>query len=130
MESRGDSPRLWWGVILLAVGLLLLLSNFGYFEWGRWWPLILIAIGVMMLLNRSRTPNQAPAPGPGGPLAAGRPEAPMSQPARRSFPMGAVILIGLGVAFLLEDVIGGDAFPALVLITIGIAFLLRERWSR
>lgn len=44
--------------------------------------------------------------------------------------MGAVILIGLGVAFLLEDVIGGDAFPALVLITIGIAFLLRERWSR
>lgn len=130
VDSPRDPSRLWWGVILLVAGLVFLLNNFGYFGWGRWWPLLLIAIGVAMLFSRSRAPEQTAPPVTGSPPAAGTPEAPVSQPARRGFPMGAVILIGIGLAFLLEDVIGGNAFPALVLIAIGIAFLLRGRWPR
>lgn len=47
-----------------------------------------------------------------------------------AYPMGAIVLIGIGVAFLFGEVIGGDAFPALVLIAMGTAFLLRDRWPR
>jgi hypothetical protein len=42
-------------IILIAVGLLLLLSNFEWFQWYRiakFWPIILIAVGVLMFRNR------------------------------------------------------------------------------
>ncbi len=45
------------GVILVALGLLFLLSNLGLFWWFRWgnlWPIILIAIGVAIFLGRWR----------------------------------------------------------------------------
>ena len=41
-------------IILIAVGLLLLLSNFEWFQWYRvtkYWPVILIAVGVLMFRN-------------------------------------------------------------------------------
>lgn len=43
--------------ILIAVGIIVLLSNFGLLWWsdfGRLWPLILIVIGVVLLLRRRR----------------------------------------------------------------------------
>lgn len=41
------------GLILIAIGIIFLLSNLGIIEsWGKWWPLILIAIGLGMLLSR------------------------------------------------------------------------------
>jgi phage shock protein C len=43
------------GAILVAVGVLILLGNFGLFHfwsWGRLWPVILIAIGAALLLRR------------------------------------------------------------------------------
>lgn len=43
--------------ILIGLGVLFLLSNFGMLPhlgalFARWWPLILIAVGVGMLLRR------------------------------------------------------------------------------
>jgi LiaI-LiaF-like transmembrane region len=45
-------------LILIIVGTLFLLSNFGFIPHlgvllARWWPLILIAVGVAQLLRRS-----------------------------------------------------------------------------
>ncbi len=138
--SRENPERLVWGVVLVAVGLILLLANFGFlawFTWGRWWPLILIAVGVVMLVRRSREsaygrPAANPPPPAAGAETARGGGTTMEQPrARRTdFPTGAVILIGLGLAFFLDDVLGGNAFPALVLIAIGVALVLRSRWSR
>ena len=43
-------------VILIAVGALFLLNNFGFFDYFRvrqiFWPLLLIGVGVLMLRNR------------------------------------------------------------------------------
>ncbi len=136
MDERRDSNRFVGGLVLLGLGLIFLLSNFGYFPaglWGRWWPLILIAIGLIILLRRpepAAIPPEPPfAPGETPPGMPPAPPAPPTTAQRRDFPTGAIILIGLGLAFLLEDVIGGNAFPALVLIAIGAALLLRD-WNR
>ena len=136
MDERRDSNRFVGGLVLLGLGLIFLLSNFGYFPsglWGRWWPLILIAIGLIILLRRPEPAAIPPEPPfPPSETPPGLPPAPPASPTtahRRDFPTGAIILIGLGLAFLLEDVIGGNAFPALVLIAIGAALLLRD-WNR
>ncbi|HMD40920.1 MAG TPA: B-box zinc finger protein [Candidatus Acidoferrum sp.] len=42
-------------IILIGVGILLLLSNFEWFQWYRFakfWPLVLIAVGIFMFMNR------------------------------------------------------------------------------
>ncbi len=119
MERRRKSGRPGWGIILLVTGLIVLLGNLGYLDWihlDRWWPVILIVIGLWMVVRRS----------PSSPLEASLP----APTAAREFPTGGVILIGLGVAFLLNDVIiGGRALPALILMAVGAALVLRERFS-
>jgi len=43
------------GVILVVVGALLLLGNFGFLpwlSWGRLWPLVLILAGAILLMRR------------------------------------------------------------------------------
>ncbi len=136
METRRDRGGMIWGIVLLAIGLLLLLSNFGYgswFGWGRWWPLILIVLGIVLLYRREPASIEQAPPGSiggaGQPLAPGAGASGSEQTSRmrRRYPTAAIVLIGIGLAFLLEDYIGGNAFPALVLITIGVALLLRER---
>ena len=42
------------GIVLIAIGLLLLAHNFGLLQLGwlrDWWPVILIALGVWSLIN-------------------------------------------------------------------------------
>lgn len=44
-------------ILLIGLGALFLLANFGLFDWERWgqfWPLILIGVGVLMLTKRLR----------------------------------------------------------------------------
>lgn len=43
------------GVILVVMGALLLLGNFGvlaWWSWGRLWPLVLILAGAILLMRR------------------------------------------------------------------------------
>ncbi|MEW6015710.1 MAG: DUF5668 domain-containing protein [Candidatus Zixiibacteriota bacterium] len=52
--------RLRWGLLLLAIGVMLLLNNLGALDWSYWgeliiwWPLILIAIGLEKVFQRSK----------------------------------------------------------------------------
>jgi len=133
MDEPTGANRFLGGLLLLGLGVLFLLSNLGYFSWGavsRWWPLLLIAIGLVILLRRppaepapapSVSPDQSASPVPPGASAARR---------RRGFPTNATILIGLGLAFLIDDVLGGRALPALILIAIGASLLLRDWYGR
>lgn len=51
-EDKAGSRMLIGGVVLVGVGLLVLLRNFGLLWWfGKLWPLVLIAIGVAVLLS-------------------------------------------------------------------------------
>lgn len=135
MERRRESARPGWGIILLITGLIVLLGNFGYLDWihlDRWWPVILIVIGLWMVVRRSpSSPLEASLPAPTAPPGTATQSAPAAQypTEAREFPTGGVILIGLGVAFLLNDVIGGRALPALILMAVGAALVLRERFS-
>ena len=48
--SKGKQESLFWGVVLLIIGVLILLSNLGVaINWhfvGKFWPVIIIAIGA------------------------------------------------------------------------------------
>lgn len=110
--------------VLIAIGVILLLWNFGYIpkDWGQWWPVLLIVLGLLAVIVRAQQPEPAIAP----------PAAPGStspEPVRRRRHLGGgVFLIGLGVAFLLSNSIGRGSFPALVLIAIGLAGLVNRYW--
>ena len=52
--------QLWFGVVLILVGVLILMSNLGFLRWSFWealrqlWPVLLISIGLTMLLAETR----------------------------------------------------------------------------
>jgi hypothetical protein len=51
-------PSIFWPLVLIGAGILLLLSNLGYLRWESWnmlwrfWPLLLIALGIDVLIGR------------------------------------------------------------------------------
>src|SRR6266576_3049126 len=47
------SPSIFWGIVLVVLGILLLLSNLDInFDWNVAWPIVLIALGVWLLIAR------------------------------------------------------------------------------
>ena len=64
MSRQGN----WWGVILIAIGVVLLLSNLDLVDLGdllRFWPLILIAIGARIVFgDRGSGSGRASRPPP------------------------------------------------------------------
>jgi phage shock protein PspC (stress-responsive transcriptional regulator) len=45
------------GIIIIVIGVIILLSTIGIFNWGFWWvlwPVVLIAIGVAIIIGVSR----------------------------------------------------------------------------
>lgn len=51
------APRVFFGLFVLALGVLFLLGNLGYVDIGdywRWWPVIFIVIGLGKLLSPQR----------------------------------------------------------------------------
>ena len=57
-RPRRRPPSLFWPVVLVGGGVMLLLSNLGYLPWQSWnilwrlWPLLLVGIGVDLLIGR------------------------------------------------------------------------------
>ena len=55
---RRRLPSFLWPLVLIAAGVMLLLSNLGYLPWGSWnvvwrlWPLLLVALGIDVLFGR------------------------------------------------------------------------------
>ena len=59
VHANGDADRRrnTIGYVLVALGLVFLLSNVGAFRFVQWqfvWPLVLVAIGVLLLVQRTR----------------------------------------------------------------------------
>jgi hypothetical protein len=60
-KPRRRPPSLFWPLVLIGAGVLLLLSNLGYLPWQSWnvlwrfWPLLLIALGIDILIGRRST---------------------------------------------------------------------------
>lgn len=56
-NTQSRSSGLFSGLVLIAVGLLILLHNYGHLEIGRffthWWPLLIIVLGVVKLYERT-----------------------------------------------------------------------------
>lgn len=57
-RSRRRYPSVFWPMLLIGAGTLLLLRNLGFISWeswqalGRFWPVLLIAWGIEMLFGR------------------------------------------------------------------------------
>jgi phage shock protein C len=54
-SHRGRPRGLWAGIILIALGAYFLLANIGVlsgFRWDLFWPVVLIAIGLLILVRR------------------------------------------------------------------------------
>jgi hypothetical protein len=60
-RPRHRPPSMFWPLMLISAGVLLLLSNLGYLPWESWnaiwklWPLMLIAMGIDVLVGRRST---------------------------------------------------------------------------
>ena len=55
--AQAERNRAAFGIVLIALGAIFLLSNAGAFRIVRWdlaWPLVLIAIGALLLAQRMR----------------------------------------------------------------------------
>jgi predicted membrane protein len=57
MASRTSQGRIFWGLILIAIGVLFLLDQMGELDFGylfsRYWPAIFILIGISILLGNN-----------------------------------------------------------------------------
>ncbi|KKP69362.1 hypothetical protein A2X44_04385 [candidate division CPR3 bacterium GWF2_35_18] len=57
-SAKKDESRIWWGIIVIVIGLLFLFDNFGFFRvlhinvWHLW-PLGLIILGFLILGRRN-----------------------------------------------------------------------------
>jgi phage shock protein C len=76
--AKTDGTKV-WGIILIAVGGLIFLSNVGFPFWQDWWhvpwrlalPLVLLGVGLWVLMNRKETPGVTPTPSGAVPPTAG-----------------------------------------------------------
>jgi predicted membrane protein len=54
-SQRHSLGRIFWGLVLILLGVLFLLDQMGRADFGdivsRWWPLILVAIGLWQLIS-------------------------------------------------------------------------------
>lgn len=57
-HKRPEPPSLFWPLVLIGAGVLLLLANLGHIPWSSWslvwrlWPVLLIALGVEVMVGR------------------------------------------------------------------------------
>ncbi len=56
------SGSVFWGIVLMALGTVLLLANFGFIDYGTifdLWPLIIIVIGIKLVIEFAAGKEQA-----------------------------------------------------------------------
>lgn len=104
-------------IALLVIGVILLLRNLGYISasFDQWWPVILILIGLGVVFRRP-SPEETVPPNE------------RTATERRHPPTGGLILIGLGLALLVSNLLGGRGTGALILIALGLALLIGRIW--
>jgi predicted membrane protein len=72
--------NLFWGMLLILIGLFILLDNLGYADFGEilgnYWPLLLVLWGVSLLFRKKR---EKPPESPQHEEAPQRPESPNTQ---------------------------------------------------
>jgi hypothetical protein len=55
VSARNISGRVFWGLVLILLGVLFLLDQMGRLDFGdfigKWWPLILVAVGLWQLVS-------------------------------------------------------------------------------
>jgi len=120
-----------WGLVLLAIGFLFLLNNLGYVDYDLWdliftfWPLILIVIGVIILLEYVIERRFREEPQPTVSPEKTSQEVGKVEAAKRTLPVGGLILVGLGIAFLIGQLVEADVVSPLILLAIGGAILVK-----
>jgi len=59
MNQRKNNNGVFWGSVLVLIGILFLMDNFYILDFGNlvstFWPVILIVIGIKMLMDRKKT---------------------------------------------------------------------------
>lgn len=56
-EGGGHRAGIFFGILLIILGIIFLLSTFDIFWWFRWgylWPLVLVAIGLIVIFGVRR----------------------------------------------------------------------------
>jgi asparagine N-glycosylation enzyme membrane subunit Stt3 len=101
------------GIFLILLGVLLFLASQGILAWDKWWQFLIIGIGIILLIDSIIRYQKESSAG----FRIGR-------------LIAAIVLIGIGVAFLLGNV----TWWPLVIILIGVAIiiggLLRPRQNK
>jgi hypothetical protein len=91
------------GVFLLLLGILLFLANQGILAWDKWWQFLIIGLGIILLIDGLIRYQKDSA---------------------REIKIGrlivAIILIGVGIAFL----VGNATWWPLVIILVGVAVII------
>ena len=63
MGQSGKNNSLFWGSLLVLFGVLFLLDNFYFLDFGEiistYWPLILVAIGIKILMDHRRQNSES-----------------------------------------------------------------------
>ena len=47
---------MFWGIVLIVLGAVLLLNELGLIHWSGWgaiWPILIIAVGVKMIMGHT-----------------------------------------------------------------------------
>lgn len=55
INKKREDSKFWWAIIIIALGFLFLLGNYGVLntaEFNRLWPLILILFGLTLILRK------------------------------------------------------------------------------
>lgn len=64
MGAKSNQGRIFWGIVLMVLGVLLLLDRLGRIDFGyiigRYWPVIFVIIGISILIG-SGSKNTGPA---------------------------------------------------------------------
>lgn len=107
--SRASRSGLFWGALLIMLGLVFLLNNFNMvpFSLLQWWPVLILGAGIL-LFGRSLAERQ------GGGLVAG------------------TVLAALGGFWLLDNLgrLDERLFVPILLIALGLGLLFRSLLAR